>query len=183
MATIPTYVTFTAGAILTAGQLNAQLVNAGNFYLSRPYCNAYNLATFSPASGTATLAPLDTEIEDNDNMHSTVSNTSRMICQTPGLFAIRAATEWASNATGERRATLRLNSAGSPSGGTFILSRDGAAVATIGGAMVFPEINITYRMVNIGDYLELFVQQNSGGALVCGGVQYGTYLSMLWEIA
>lgn len=183
MATLPVYTTFVAGAVLTAGQLNTQVANAGNFFLARPYCNAYNLNTFSVASGTATVTLLDTELEDNDSMHSTISNVSRMICQTPGLFSIRAASEWASNAAGERRATLRLNAASAPAGGTFILSRDAAVVATIAGAMIFPEINLTYRMVNVGDYLELFVQQNSGGALVCGGNPYGTYLSMLWEIA
>lgn len=182
MATIPVFTSFTSGTVVTATQLNTQIVQAGNFDLARPYCNAYNSAGVSTATGVFTLVPFDSELEDNDGMHSVGSNTSRMTCVTPGLFSLSACSSWPTGTTGERGLQLRLNAAGSNSGGTLLTTRSAAPQPSTGNYN-FPELNIFYRYNNVGDYLELFVRQQSGGTVTTATGSYNLYLSALWEIA
>lgn len=168
MATIPVYTTFTAGAILTAAQLNTQIVASGGFLINRPLCSVSNAAGIaSAASGTSTLIPFDVENEDTDNMHSTVTNPSRVIFQTLGLWALNPFSGWPSNATGSRVVDLRLNAAGSSAGGTKI------AGGSAQGHLLSDNIQVSYtwryRAQNIGDYTEMFITQNSGGALAVTG--------------
>lgn len=183
MATLPVYTTFVAGTILTAAQLNTQVVNAGNFWLNPPYADLYNAAGVTcGTSATYFLVPWDTEIEDSDNMHSTVTNPSRVICVTPGVYHIEHSTSWASNATGFRGSQFRLNSAGAVGTGTQLQFAFGLSIgaAAWGGG---PRISWYYRFANIGDYMETFVDQTSGGSLVMtGGTIFNQYQCM-WRKA
>lgn len=182
IATIPVYITFVAGTVLPAATLNSQIRDAGNFQLAKPYCNAYNSAGVACTTNVLTLVPLDTELEDNDNMHSTGTNPSRIIFQTTGLFDIDAAADWPSNATGNRQLTLRLNSGGTSGGGTFIAQRDATPNAS-GATSVYPVLSIKYRAVNVGDYVELFIRQVSGGSLTAPGGINALFVSALWQIS
>lgn len=178
MATIPVYTTFTAGSVLTAAQLNTQIVTAGAFFLQRPMCSVTNAAGLAGvATGVSTLVPFDTESEDNDSMHSTVTNNSRIIFQTLGWWAITPFSGWASSATGSRALDIRLNAAGASGGGTKLtgFSVQGAAASdTFQLSLAW-----RYRALNIGDYFEMFITQNSGGALSSGGSTNGCFA--LWE--
>lgn len=180
IATVPVYTTWVAATIVTAAQLNGQIRDAGNFWLVRPYCNVYNNAGLATTSGTLTLVPFDTELDDTDSMHSTVTNSSRIIAQTIGVYRLALSVDWPNNATGERRIMLRLNSGGSSGGGTFICIRDTAAT-NFAGTWTGPELNIPYRTANIGDYWEMFIQQNSGGALTSPGGSYALTFTAMWE--
>lgn len=183
MASIPVYQTWVAGTVVSAAQLASNIQAPGNFFLARPYVNVYNAAgVVAGTSGTGVLVPFDTELEDNDNMHAVGTNPSRVICQTPGMFKLAGASDWPSNATGTRRIDLRLNSGGSMGGGTFLALRSATPNAATGTA-VLPEINMPYRFVNIGDYIEMFLTQTSGGSLTSPGGVNALYLSALWEIA
>lgn len=161
--------TWTDGVVVTAAQLNAQIRDVGNFWLARPTFLGHNNAGVSCTSGTATLLPWDTELEDNDAMHSTVTNPSRVICNTLMLFNLQYSVRWiAATATSVRTLNLRLNAAGASGGGTSLSTRTDAAssTATAGSSVsTFQERNFPYRFVNLADYLELFVTQNTGGAL------------------
>lgn len=183
MATIPVYTTFTAGAVLTAAQLNSQVVNAGNFLTERPYCAAFDSAIISTAGASVfVLAPLDTETEDTDNMHNPASNNSRIVFQTLGVFRGHMFAGWASHADVFARVIrLNLNAAGSPTGGTK-LGDTGVQNISGGFSLNFQvQMPFEYRALNIGDYVEMFVTQNAGTALntVAGGVG----MSWMWEIA
>ena len=127
------------------------------------------------------LTSFDSETEDNDNMHSTLTNTSRIICQTTGMFKLTGSAAWAAGTAGIRALQIRLNSGGAVGGGTFIVLRQAAGPAT-SLAISTPEVNIPYRFVNVGDYIEMFVEQTAGSISTVGGAT-GTYLSALWEIA
>lgn len=169
VATIPTYRTWVAGEIVTAAEMNSNVRDAGNFWLGVPTCNIYNNTGVSCVSGTATLIPFDSESEDNDGMHSTTTNPSRVIANTPGLYDIRVALRWlGATATSTRSLNMRLNAAGSSAGGTSITTKTEAAnsTATAGASNAhFQERSFHYRFVNVGDYLELFGTQTTGGAL------------------
>lgn len=171
--------TWVDGTVVTAAQLNAQLRDLGNFLLDKPLCLVYNNAGVVTTTGTAALIPWDTEVEDDDGMHSTVSNTSRIVCQTPGVYSLWNSVRWPSNATGIRTINLRLNAAGASGGGTSLYT--GNWPPTNGG-ITFTERTILFRYANIGDYTELFGTQTSGGGLTtdsglrvtCAGAEWIT---------
>lgn len=182
MATIPTPVGVTDGVVAHDTTLNVGLLNIPTFLYARPYCQLWMNATVSLTSGTLVLIPWDTEAEDNDNMHSTITNPSRIICQTPGLYTITVSAGITSSATGGRFIMLRLNSAGSSGGGTQIATLAVPATAA-GGANINGQVTLKYRFVNVGDYIEIFFEQNSAGTLTTvGGAQYSTNVTAIWEI-
>lgn len=110
----------------------------------------------SITTSSDTLLTWDTETLDSDSIHSTSVNTGRITIVTPGTYAIGAFVEWATNATGGRQAYIRLN-------GTTIIARD-ARPAT--STTYFPSCSpATLYPLNAGDYLEVFVYQDSGGSL------------------
>jgi hypothetical protein len=186
MATIPVYITWVAGTVVSASQLQSQIRDAGNFFKARPYCLAFNAAGTSISNNSLSPLPLDGEVEDNDNMHSTSTNNSRLICQTPGVFDAKTYTAWSNNNTGVRLHAVRLNAAGSGSGGTSIVPGVGGQPSGIGAGQIITSLAFTYRFVNIGDYLEMFVLQNNtapGGALAVGAGAYATGFSLMWAIA
>jgi len=181
VATIPSYVTWVAGTVVTAAALNSQVRDPGNFYLARPYCNMFNNTGVACTNGTATLIPFDTEIEDNDSMHSTVTNPSRMIFNTPGVYLIIPRLSFPSTGTGGRIINLRLNSAGSNAGGTSLLNTTGTPNAS--NAIGDPTHSWFYRAANVGDYMEFFATQSSGGSQTTVTGTLATGIQAMWQIA
>lgn len=182
MASIPVYTTFTAGTVVTATQLNTQIVTAGNFWLARPYCNIFsNAGVTAPTSGAYVLASWDSESDDNDGMHSTISNNSRIVINTLGVFTHNLCVGWPNATTGARGAMLRLNSAGSNSGGAALAYAFEGPNATSGQGVT--RMTHVQRHVNIGDYVEYFFLQVSGASQTTNTGSAQVYASALWEIA
>lgn len=160
MATVPTFVTYSAGSVLTAAQLNSAVRDAGNFWLTvKPVCDVQANATQSIANGTPTAAVWGAETYDNDGMHSIVSNTSRVTAVTAGRYLFIANINYTANATGVRAMSIRNTLAAS---GT----RGGGAVARPAQATVVDSLDSTWSdVMAVGDYVEVVTSQNSGGAL------------------
>jgi hypothetical protein len=132
---------------------------------SRPHVSCYKSGTQSINNTTYTAVTFDTEAYDTGACHSTSSNTSRLTVPSGGggLYEIWANIDFASNATGFRYAEFYLN------GATVI---DVTAIPAVNGTVTAWEMN-TKRLLSAGDYVELRVYQNSGGALnITGGQQY-----------
>src|SRR4051794_16526480 len=55
-----------------------------------PSCAVYNDAAQSIPDGALTALTFNTEHFDTDSIHSTSSNTSRLTCQTAGIYVITA---------------------------------------------------------------------------------------------
>lgn len=118
-----------------------------------PYCRATTSGAQSLTSGVITVLTFGTESNDNDSMHSVVTNTSRITASRPGIYMLSGYIAFASNSTGERYADILLNS-----GGTITTQRQPATTTS--------EMNIsTVYPLNKGDYVELRALQSSGGAL------------------
>lgn len=116
----------------------------------------YNNANISIPNATVTVLTFNSERFDNDNIHDTSTNTSRLTCQTPGIYLITACVRFAANATGQRQAYIRLN------GSTII------AICTTNntGASIATDIALaTIYSLSATNYVELCVYQNSGAAL------------------
>jgi hypothetical protein len=129
----------------------------------------------SQAITTATLTALalNSERFDNDAIHDTATNNSRLTCKTAGKYQISGSIEWASNATGERHCYIRLN------GATSISAIVSPAVATNVTAM---SITTIYDLA-VNDYVELAVYQTSGGNLNINSVGNSSPEFMMVKVA
>lgn len=117
---------------------------------------------------TNTAIAFDSETYDAHNMHSTVSNTSRLTAVMHGKYHIYASIRFAANATGYRYVQLRVD------GTTYIAADKRAALAS--GTQFFTvstEINLA-----LGQYAELIVYQDSGGSLNVDATSYSPIFGM-----
>lgn len=120
----------------------------------------------SISNATSTAIVWDTELEDTDGFHSTVTNTSRITIPSgkAGFYKITGQASFASNATGFRNAAIRKN------GSDYFIFW--VAPATNGDWSVGSVSNIIELAEN--DYIEMFVYQNSTASInINGGTTYG----------
>lgn len=160
------------GQKLTAAQVN-NIKAACDWSISgRPKCILTNSAAQSIASSSYTALTFDTEALDNDNMHSNTFPSS-IIANTAGWYSLTGAVTFVANATGFRFASFFLNSATE-------VGRNESAANTVSGrgtsivlsAMVF---------LNVGDTVQIGVDQSSGGALNTSTGATGSRFTALWE--
>lgn len=122
----------------------------------------YSNASISLTNNTDTVLTFNTERYDSDVCHDNVTNNSRLTCKTAGVYSISATAEWATNGTGYRRISIRLN------GTTVIARQDGNAVTPNHSLSVTTDYALA-----VNDYLEVMCLQTSGGALnVVGNTGY-----------
>jgi hypothetical protein len=183
MATPPVPDTWATGSKITAAKLNTLrdalrwcgLTTGGG--TPAPYAHVSRTAALSPATAVVTVVPMDTERDDTDTMHDLVTNPSRVIAQTAGEYAIRYGYGFVSNATGRRLAQVLKNAAGVAGAGTF-LSQSNMTTSPSGGFAA--QGSFDARLI-AGDYIELFVEQQSGAALAVSGGESQTFLEMEWK--
>lgn len=121
-----------------------------------PHVRVRHSADQSIANATGPhVLSFNTEDWDTSSMHSTVSNTSRLVAPQDGLYTIEGAAMWPGNATGIRALYIRVN------GTTTVAQSAHGAAATYAAVTV---VTATYRL-QAADYVELLAFQSSGGAL------------------
>lgn len=152
---VKTFTPAGAAAInITAGQINSS---------SQFSAYAFNSAVQSIPNNTPTALTFDSEVFDHGGIHSTTTNASRITIPTggAGVWAFVAQATFAANATGIRYVQL-------VAGGLLTL----AATQINAGAAVVLSLNASVITTCVdGDFFEVFVLQNSGGALnVTAGV-------------
>lgn len=162
MGAWPALVNVSIGSKLSAAQWNSDVDAAIGFLENPPRCQVKNSIAVSTTSGTALLLTADTENYDTDTMHSLVSNTSRVVANTPGLYDVKVIVSFVANATGYRAVDLRKNAAGASGGGTDIVQVNIASFQAVAPTVVAFGFEV---QLALNDYLELFAVQNSGGAL------------------
>lgn len=127
------------------------------FFVDPPACSIYNSTTQSIATGaTGTALNANSEYYDNDSMHSTVSNTSRITIQTAGRYLFIATVQFAANATGNRRLAFVVN-------GTTTHESQLIAATTSANSVVLTAPRSL--VLAASDYVEVVVWQTSGGNL------------------
>lgn len=158
---VPSIAYVTAGARLLATYMNS-IKDYLDYLMNKPGCQAYRTTAGSIA--TATWSPavgLDAEDFDRDGMHNPATNNSRIVFNTAGRYRVTARHSWDANATGFRSIQVRINSAGSDSGGTEL-----ARAMYPGSATIYTSGEVhTTGYFDVGDYVEYFVYQNSGTTL------------------
>lgn len=152
---VPILASVAPGAFITAAQRNADIVNGVGFLLAPPVFSAYASTTQSVANNTPSPITLDTEVADSYGGHSTVTNTSRYIAQVAGYYVAVGSVTFGSNASGIRTAQIYKNGVVVP-GGYF---------AGSAGSFNCSAIGITVVSLAVNDYIEVWGNQSSGGAL------------------
>lgn len=116
----------------------------------------FNSANISIPNNVFTALTFDSEDYDNDDIHSTVLNTSRLTATTPGKYLIQANLAFALNTTGNRWGEILLN------GATRIAIYNTGGPVSNGAQEVTPSVQDDLAE---GDFVEVRVHQDSGGAL------------------
>lgn len=164
--------TWAAGDTPTAAQLNQDLRDNVAFLANPPRVRVYHSVAQSITNATWTALSFNSERWDTDTMHSTASNTSRLVAKTAGLFRIFANCDFASNATGLRGIAFRFNGTG-----LEIFQKLEAAVnGNIHGLAAYTEY-----VFAVNEYVEVFVFQSSTGNLnVDSTAAYSPEFGMTW---
>ena len=142
--TTPT--TRSTGDLITAAIWNADLVDNLNFlYGSLPSARAYHNASQSIAASTTETKAFNSERWDNDIIHDTASNNSRLTCKRAGkyLIILNMAIGAPSSGSRETRIDLVLN-------GATIIDRE----SDYPGAVVIGYTVATIYDLAINDYVE-----------------------------
>lgn len=119
----------------------------------------YNNASISVNNATLTALTFNSERYDNDTIHDTSSNSGRLTCNTAGKYLIAGHIQWGDDATGFRLIAIRLN------GTTYIGIHSHPAVANNATDNATYQSVSTIYDLSVGNYVELVVEQISGGAL------------------
>ena len=127
----------------------------------QPRCSAYSNAVQSVPDTAVTALTLNAEDYDVGSMHSNATNISRLTVPAGqgGLYLIIGSTTFAANAVGYRDLLIRKN------GSTFLREK---LIETDNGVYYITLEVTTVAVLAAGDYVELTVQQNSGGNLNVG---------------
>jgi hypothetical protein len=118
------------------------------------------VATLALANATNTPIPFDQTQYDSGTstaQHETVTNPTRITCQQDGVYIVDAFVGFASNAAGQRYASMRKNG----NVVQFVCEDGRDALSTD-----VTEIYIGSQMrLTAGEYVEVLAWQNSGGSL------------------
>ncbi len=120
-----------------------------------------NSAVLTTTSGGATPILFDTDIFDRWGMHSTSSQTDRLVVQVPGIYYVQANVEWAANTVGARGLTVYQRAAG------------GGGKKNLGTTQVSASQSLTTNIsvsgaslvAETGEWFTAEAYQNSGGNL------------------
>jgi hypothetical protein len=171
VATIPSPGSWLNGDKFTSTKAHSQIVDPITFLLTPPRVSV----TASGANSTTAVSLLiswDGEVYDTDTMHDSGSNPSRIVFQTAGLWLITGVLGVASNTSGNRQIEMRLNSAGSSSGGTSLRTW---VYPPASGATTAVPFNLQ-RLFTATDYIEVFGLQTSGSTLSVNGSMQAVWM-------
>lgn len=164
-AALSTVQTISTGQVFLAATLQ-QANDNDNFLVNPPACSIKETTAQSTTSGTPAALTSDEENFDNDAMHSTVTNTSRITINTAGRYLCLGVVSWAANSTGIRSAYFRTN-------GTTDYS--GPQHASAGASNATTIITSRIIVCAAADYIELMANQTSGGALNTTMTEFAVY--------
>lgn len=127
------------------------------FLIDPPFAAAFNSAAVSVADNTLTTLNADSELFDNDAIHSTVSNTSRLTVQTAGRYEFTVRVNFQADTTDGRRVIqLRKN-------GTTSVTVNSSRAVIDGNSQTISGL-LKDTMI-VGDYYEARVLHTAGNAL------------------
>jgi len=125
-----------------------------------PHARVFHSTTQSLANANLTALNFNSERWDNNSIHDTSTNNSRLTLNRVGLWAVFANVGFAFHATGSRSIQIQMNG--------NIADRYGAglvAAASAGSVETIISVYTEIRAAAVTDYVELLAFQDSGGSL------------------
>lgn len=155
--TVPVSSTQAPGNFITGALWNAGPAASNTFLTAVPVAAVYQSSAQSIANGATAALAFDATLSDSDLMHSNVTNNTRLTCQVAGLYFIAAAAVFLVNATGNRTMQLYKN------GTAYNYAWNGETA--LGGSNASGVFTVGLVQMAVGDYVEAFAFQSSGGSL------------------
>jgi hypothetical protein len=121
-----------------------------------PQVRVNNASTQTLANNTNVVLNWDTEVFDNDNCHSTASNSSRFVPSRAGLWQIGACIEFDAVSSGTRAVQLMVNS-------SYVAIQQGAA-SPAGPQNTILQLSVPYQL-STTDAVTVSAFQNSGASI------------------
>lgn len=151
---IPVPITWVAGTVVTAAQLNSNLRDATSFLLNPPRCLLGRaLSPQSITSSVTTNAQYDTTYSDPYGMSNIAVNNDRINILVNGTYRCTSNFFWNANSTGNRQITLQQNA--TILGGDFATASSGFV-----GTIVTMDVELL-----AGDVMSFNVFQTSGSTI------------------
>jgi hypothetical protein len=170
---VPGRLTATAGAKIAAASFNSGVRDPINFLMSPPRCHVFDNTGIAAADGAVdTLLTFSGEAWDTDSMHSTASNTSRIVFTTAGTYDVHLTVQWPNATYTVSNITVRLNAAGAIGGGTGLRTQNYQTARV-------PQMRF-FRFFSAGDYVEFWVAQTSGASRTTVAGAFATYATAIW---
>ena len=154
---VPNPRTAVAGEFETAAFMN-MFRDAVNFLTNPPMATLVQATATASTSGIWIALGMDTTTTDTYGGHSNTTNNSRYTAQVAGWYEVSGTVAWPINSAGARGVRIQKNGATIPTGAaafTGTTNGDVYAIAT-------PAYQV---QLNVGDYVEIWGFQSSGGAL------------------
>lgn len=173
--TVPVSATKNSGDLITGALWNAGPAASNTFLTGVPIAEVYQTLAQNLANGAFTAIAMDSSIIDTDGQHSNSVNNSRVTCQVAGWYSVSGGIGYLTNATGARGAVIYKNGAAlAQASGAITAASPALHVATAGEFLI---------QLAVGDYVELYGFQSSGGTLATAGSGYYPYLYVRWDHA
>lgn len=146
--------------------------------IEKCHCQAYRTSNKSISNNTWTLVDLNAERYDYvasglTAMHDNSTNNSRIYARISGVYLAVAHAVFAANSTGVRGVAIIKNGAGVLTVGNIIAVSTNTTISTDMAVFVMIPVLLT-----AGDYVEMCVYQNSGGALNLLALNYSPILTL-----
>jgi hypothetical protein len=167
---VPTWAQVVPGQFDTSALFNT-VSNNGNFLSNPPLFAGYQSAAQSVANSTLVAIGMDSSVVDSYGGHSNVTNNSRYTAVVAGYYFVIAQVGYAANASGNRLIEMHKN------GGSTLNLGQGVGLAPTTSNNSANQVSALVQL-NVGDYIEAYTYQTSGGALNTVPAQSG--MTVLW---
>jgi hypothetical protein len=161
-------VTLTIADDSAGNKVDVTIASTGGGGASIPAVSAYSSVDINIPTDTNVFLPLDTteyDLNASTAQHSTTTHPSRLTCQQAGVYHITAWIQWVSATDSATRfLNVQLN--------TEITIVDTEARGAIFSGGYHQQCSIDY-FLNVGDYLEIMVNQASGSTSSILGTSVG----------
>lgn len=157
MTAVPVTRTYVAGEIVLDTHFNINIRDPLNFLLTPPLMRLRQTVAQTLTTGVFAAVTYTTEDLDSSGMHSNVTNTSRATAVYPGWYGGWGGPAFATNTTGRRIGIWSVNAA--------LVNGTRSTTVPISGNSTCLLMRPSLVFLNVTDYLEQSVFQDSGGNL------------------
>lgn len=164
--------TFVTSDPLPASDLNTYVSGILDSLMNPPSAKAYSVASQSIPTGTNTLVTFDSESWDNNSMHSTSTNTSRITVPVAGVYLCSWYVRFAASATLAYRIVQVMKNG---------VVQDESSLGHSATTTIAEGSGCQQLKCAANDYIEIRAFQNTGSALSLDAATNPPSLAVTWN--